>query len=76
MITMTGKTQSQIDTESAITTQQAIITENTTILEQTRYHVDIAFETGSTVLPEIATQRARARAVISAAQEELKTLGA
>jgi len=76
MITMTGKTQAQLDTETQIAAQQKVIADNTAILDATRYHVDIAFETGSTVLPEIATQRARARAVISAAQEELKTLGA
>jgi demethoxyubiquinone hydroxylase (CLK1/Coq7/Cat5 family) len=34
-------------------------------LNDTRYHIDIAFETGESVLPEIKTERAKARKRIS-----------
>jgi len=74
MITMAGKTQSQIDTEATIAVQQKIIDDNTAILDATRYHVDIAFENGESVLPGIVSQRAEARAAISSAQAIIKSL--
>ena len=74
MITMTGKTQAQLDTESNIAAQQKIIDDNTAILDATRYHVDIAFENGEAVLPDISAQRAQARNAITKAQEQLKGL--
>ena len=74
MITMTGKTQSQIDTEAQIAAQQKIIDDNTAILDATLYHVDIAFENGEAVLPDISAQRAQARNAITKAQEQLKGL--
>jgi len=74
MITITGKTQSQIDTEAQIAAQQKVIADNTAILDATRYHVDIAFENGEAVLPDISAQRAQARNAITKAQEQLKGL--
>jgi len=68
---MTGLTNAQINTQVALNAQQAIINENMAALEATRYHVDIAFEAGGTVLPDIATARAANRAAIVAALAEI-----
>jgi hypothetical protein len=69
---LTGKTQAQVDAEanaSALRTEQ---TELLAYLDASRYHLDIAQETGVEVWPEVRAERAAARTRISAIRKALE----
>ena len=67
-----GQTQADIDAAAKRTALQAEEKDIMAYLEASRYHVDIAIETGCEVFPYIAEARAKARKRIGEIHEELK----
>ena len=71
-MTHKGQTQADIDATAKKTALEAEEKDLMAYLEASRYHVDIAIETGSEVFADIAEARAKARKRIGEIHQELK----
>lgn len=70
---LVGKTQATLDEETRIADLKAEEASLIQSLVDSRYHLDIAQETGLEVWPEILAERAKARERISEIRSELKS---
>jgi len=75
-MTLTGKTQAQLDTDAqAIQLAQTIAT-NQAYLNSTDWHAGYSVETGQPIDATVKQNRASARQAIAAARQALAKLGA